>query len=500
MMRKPSSGWNALKWNYLGNLVRGLSGFAIGVLLAHLLGPKPFGIIGVAFLVVGFGNLIVDCGLGAVAIHKEQLVDDEIRFLFTCQSLLGLLFTISGWVLAGPICRFLHAPEATAVVRAMSTIFLLQGMGQTAASLMKRHLRFFELQRISICSYLFSFLLCGTVLALLGYGVWSLVVAQILQTALSSILYYQRSPHDVRPLWRNSYLRLMAYSVKVLSSNIISWTVSNLDNAGASRFFGVIQLGYYGRAFNLGRTPADSSVSALQGVLFPVFSRNQKSPAKLKSLYIAALRAVLLLQLPLFIFCAFLAPDIIQVVYGTKWAPAAPLFRALALCMPISSALALSGPLLCGIGKVGADVRAQSGAFVAMIIAVGLSSRLSILALAWLMLPVYLIRFLLLLVPVCKSLRISFGELAWLVSQMSSLALATAVPAWAVVWYLSSLHINPFIRVAAATALAAAIWVGGIRLFPGTFLGDFLGSYLAEKQAARWFLSSLRVHAAAARP
>lgn len=497
-MRNPSSGWNALKWNYLGNCVRGLSGFAIGALLAHLLGPKPFGIIGIALLVLGFGNLVVDCGLGAVAIHKEQLEDDKIRFLFTCQSLLGLLFTIAGWLLAGPICNLLRAPEATDSVRAMSTIFVLQGMGQTAASLMRRHLRFAELQRISIFSYLFSFLLCGTVLALLGYGVWSLVVAQILQAALSSIFYFWRSPHDIRLLWKNCYFRLMVYSVKVLSSNLISWSVVNLDNAGASRFFGVTQLGYYSRAFNLGRTTADSSVSALQGVLFPIFSRNQKSPATLKSLYIAALRAVLLLQLPFFLFCAFLSPDIIQVVYGTKWAPAAPLFRALALCMPVNSALALSGPLLWGIGKVGEDVRAQIGAFVAMIIALALSSRLSILALAWLMLPVYFIRFLLLLVPVCRSLSISFGELALMVSQMISMALASAAPAWAVDWYLSSLNINPFLRVAAAAALAAAIWVSGVRLFPRTLLGRFLESYLAKKQAVRWFLPSLREHAEAA--
>src|SRR3981081_3906462 len=175
----PILGWQALKWNYLGNVMRSLSQFVIGILLAPLLGAEPFGIVAVAWMILGIGSLFSDLGFGAALVQRESLSTLDLRFIFTCQMAFASFLTAFGVLSAEYIAAYFHKPEATLVIHVMFFLFVLQSLGQTAAAVLRRSLNFKALQQITVISYLVGYLFVGIPAAYMGLGVWSLVAAQL---------------------------------------------------------------------------------------------------------------------------------------------------------------------------------------------------------------------------------------------------------------------------------------------------------------------------------
>ena len=102
---------SALKWNYFGVAVRSLSSLLIGVVLARLLGPRPFGLVAVAMLIIGFGNLLADFGFSNAIIQRESISDEDVRFVFTCQVLLGVIFAFICIIGSGVIANLFRNQE-----------------------------------------------------------------------------------------------------------------------------------------------------------------------------------------------------------------------------------------------------------------------------------------------------------------------------------------------------------------------------------------------------
>ena len=117
--------FSALRWGYLGFGIRAVCSFVTGIVLARLLGPKPFGQIAAAMLVFGLANLIADGGFSSALVQAPELDEVDVRFAFTCQLALGALLTLVCALLAEPVSVFLHDPGIEGVVRATSFVFLL---------------------------------------------------------------------------------------------------------------------------------------------------------------------------------------------------------------------------------------------------------------------------------------------------------------------------------------------------------------------------------------
>ena len=160
----------ALKWNYAGVLVRVACQLAIGVVLARMLGPAPFGVVAIAWLLIGACNLFADFGLAAALVQKEHVAERDIRFVFTCQVALGALLTGIGMLVADSVASYFGVPDAAAPLRAMFGLFLIQSIGQTSAALLRRSLDFRYLQQISIGSYLLGYLAIGIPGAVAGWA------------------------------------------------------------------------------------------------------------------------------------------------------------------------------------------------------------------------------------------------------------------------------------------------------------------------------------------
>ena len=387
--------FKALKWNYLGAFSRVGLQFVIGVVLARLLGPEPFGLVALASLVLGLGALFADFGMASALIQRQEITARDIRYVFTLQSLIGLALTISLELTAGPIADFFKRPDAVPVLQALFLLFCIQGLGQTASALLRRNLDFRRLQLAQIVSYLFGFVVLGLPLAFYGLGVWSLVVAQLSQALFCTLLTYGMIRHPIMPNLRSEDHSFLHFGLKVTATNLSNWGLACLDSVVLGRVFGTIQLGLYNRAFSLVGMPTYNIVSSLQSVLLSASARVQDDKERLRQTYLGALGIIGFICLPMFFVVAVIPETVITGVYGNKWLAAVTLLTPLALAMPCSALMGLGGPLMTGMGKVGYEMRIQFTSLILFVPLLWWASGYSIETVAWSVFVSYALRFVL---------------------------------------------------------------------------------------------------------
>ncbi len=447
----------ALQWNYAGALTRTVCQFAIVVVLARILGPEPFGLVAAAWLVIGLGNLVADFGLGAALVQRRSISEEEIRYVFTVQVLLGAVLTVLVASSAGLIARLFGQVGLVSVVQALSLIFTIQALGQTAFSLLKRRLAFKALQLAQVLSYILAFVLLGIPLALLGFGVWSLVIAQLCQVVLYAAFAYLQVRHPVRPLLRFPGSQLFDFGFKVVGTNVLNWSIISLDTLFVGRFFGMVELGLYNRAYTLMVTPMNNLVVVLQGVLFSASSRSQDEDSALKRGYLAAVGAIALVVLPVFGSVAVVPRTVIEGLYGDRWAAAVPLLVPLALAVSFHAMMAVAGPVVLGKGRAGKELGVSAVVAVLFLAVLLLTSQISVVTLAWGVFAVYLVRFLLMTSVVLRLVEGTWGEvLVALRGGLLTLA-ATASVILGVDTILGLFGAEPFLRLLGDILAGAAV-------------------------------------------
>lgn len=453
----------ALKWNYLGTGVKIASQLVIGIVLARLLGPEPFGLIAIAWLMLGLGNLIADSGLSVALIQKPQISARDIRYVFTVQMLAGLALTLLAVIASPWIAAFFGRADAAHVLGWMSLLFVLQAFGQTATALLRRDLDHKRVQLLQVFSYLAAYLLLGLPLAFSGLGVWALVIAQLTQTILYSTVAYLSVRHSLFPTFRAEQSGLFRFGSKILGSNLTSWGISYFDSAIIGRMLGMVELGFYNRSMNLLASPMNAAVSTLQGVLLPFYSRLQGRTGDARDTYVATICFLSAVLAPAFAAIAAIPETTMLAVYGQQWQAAAVLITPLALAMPVNAMLALGGPMMQGLGRAGMEAASQGVGLIVLIIAVIAAARISLAAVAWAVLGVYLLRAWLVtrlaaglvLAPASAFLRALVGPVL--------LAVLAASLTWSADHWLAASLTHPgvrFVVVMGAAAITVMLAIG----------------------------------------
>lgn len=461
----------ALKWNYLGMGVRSGSALLIGIVLARLLGPKPFGIVAIAALVIGFGTLLADFGFGSAVVQKASLSEEDLRFSFTVQVAVGCVLALICCALARPFAHVFHSREVAAVLCALAPVFPIQALGQTAASILKRQLRFRQLQTAQIASYLFGYLGLGLPLAYLGFGVWALVLAQLGQAVVSTVLLFRAAPHPVSPSVKcGDRAAIFSFGANVVGTNVVNWAILNLDNTFIGGMLGTVPLGLYSRAYNLASTPF-ALVCGLQQVLFPMSSRMQDDVGALRRIYLGSTALVATCMLPLMAVVGATAPTVIIGLYGPKWADAALLLRPLAVAMPLYALVGIPGPLLCGMGKVQYELRAQGMTAVVAIAAYIIAARHSASAVAWAVVLVYIVRLALVTRYAVRLFEVRWAELLATLRGPLLLGAVTAILTYLGDSALGHAGLPMPVRLLGVAVFAAASVLSVFRLMPRVILG-----------------------------
>lgn len=323
------------------------------MILARLLEPKDFGLVGMVIAFTGVLNLLRDFGLGAAAVQHTTVTEQQISNLFWINISVGVLFALMCVAISPVIAGFYHDPRLIAVTAVLGTSFLFNAGGVQHAAILQRQLRFTALAVINTVSFIVAAAIAiGG--ATKGYGYWALV-AMTIALPLAMTIGYWLAVRWVPglPRKRAGIRSMLRFGGTITLNGLVGYFVFNLDKILLGRVWGAAALGIYGRSYQLINIPTHDLNLAAGEVGFSALSRLQDDPARLRAYFLKGYSLVLTLTIPATLACALFANDAVHVLLGPKWSAAAPILRLLA---PMSFILGLITPLgwlICSIGLVG---------------------------------------------------------------------------------------------------------------------------------------------------
>ncbi len=340
-------------WVALAQVVgRGLS-FVTTLILAKLLAPALFGLVGMAGVAIAALQFFQDMGFDAALVYRRDDVSEASHTAFFTVIATSLLVYLVAALAAPAVGVFFREPDVVPVLRVLALTILISGVGRVPYVLLSRALDF----RRKIFPELTASLIgngAAIVLALTGGGVWSLVWGQVIRAILSTALIWVVTPW--RPKWRFSLplaRELFSYGKHVISSQTLIVLITNVDNAIVGRYAGDAALGFYGFAYNTSNQPATQITSIVSQVMFPTISKlgGENAGQTRARFYLTAVRYVAWITAPIAVATILFAPAFIYELYGATWAPAIIPLQFLAVYGFIRSIAANMGSIFLAMGK-----------------------------------------------------------------------------------------------------------------------------------------------------
>ncbi len=344
-----------IKWSSGALFLTRVTGFVTSIVLARLLIPDMFGIVTMANVAITMIGVIRELGFGAAYIQRQTKGKEEERILANTTFLVGFVLNLSLFLacstLSPTIAGFFKVRELENVLKILFSVFLIDAISTVPNLILQKRLEF---GRLALCEIINSFsnALIAVPLALMGFGVWSLVYGQLGSKLISTITSFKLSRWHPRlefsiPMAKEQF----AYGKFMWAFVVLSAIGDAVDKVIIGKVLGAASLGYYGLAFNLSNLPATNITSLVNQITFPAFSKVQNDRAKLKSAFIKTLSHVAIISMPIAFGILAIAENLVVVVCGKKWLPAVPLIKILVFYGMSMSISSLTGPIFKAIGK-----------------------------------------------------------------------------------------------------------------------------------------------------
>jgi len=326
----PRLARRGLGWSFALLIGRYALSIASTAVLARLLVPSDYGLLGMVATITALAQATSDFGLSWATVQRPSLNRSQIDALFLINSVFGLFLTAACCLSAPYVAAFYHRPELTHIIIATSGALFFSAVAVQPSALMRRQMKLKELSLCNLWALLISAIVT-IVLARLGFGYWALVVQLVLQQAIVTALsfpfsgYCPRLPQNL--LHIGSLLTFGGYSA---AYGIVNYFARNLDNVLVGKYWGAVALGYYTRAYFLMTLPGMVVMGVFSGVLIPAMASLRKDPLQMELTYIRALRLITVLGCSFAVGLAAAAPELVDFVYGPKWRSVVPILLWLA--------------------------------------------------------------------------------------------------------------------------------------------------------------------------
>ena len=327
------------------------------VVLARLLEPKDFGLLGMVTAFTGVLSLFRDFGLSSAAIQRVTVTEEQSSTLFWINLATGTALAVITALCAPLVSHFYHEPRLYWVTIVVAAGFFFNGAGVQHSALLQRQMRFTALAIVDVVSLVISSAV-AIALAKAGFGLWALVAMTICLPLAGTIgLWLACAWIPGLPHRGVGIGEMMRFGGTLTLNGLVIYVASNCEKVLLGRFWGAEALGIYGRAYQLIRIPTDNLNTAVGDVAFSALSRIQNDPDRLRRYFLKGYSLVLSLTLPITAACALFADDLVLVLLGPKWKAAASIFRLLAPTMMVFAIANPLGWLLSSLGLVGRGLK-----------------------------------------------------------------------------------------------------------------------------------------------
>lgn len=326
LRKRATSG---LVWTFAQQFGNQLIGFFVTVILARILLPAEFGLIGMIAVFVAIGNTLLDAGLTQSLIRNREVDQEDYSTVFYFNIIASVIFYGVIFFSAPLISDFYEQPILTDIIRIYSITFVISAFGAVQLAKLTKEMDFKTQTLIAIPSTVIGGFF-GVYLAYKGYGVWSLVWSNIITIAGSTIqlwLYSKWKPARTFNITKFKYHFNFGYKLTI--SGILNTIFNNIFLVIIGKFFSPAQVGFYTRAETMKQLPVTNISNALNKITYPLFTEIQDDNARLKKVYKVLMESILFSISPVLIFTAVLAEPIFRFIFTEKWLPAVPYFQIL---------------------------------------------------------------------------------------------------------------------------------------------------------------------------
>jgi PST family polysaccharide transporter len=361
-------------WSGLERTLNRVVTLGIFIVLGRLLAPEHFGLAALAGIFTAFMQLFVDQGFSRAVVQRRSLEQRQLNTAFWTAVVTGTCLTAAGIAVAPVVSRLLGEPGLTPILRWLSAGFLLSSLTTTQQALLQREFGFRTLALRRLAATLVGGV-AGIGLAASGAGVWSLVAQTITRSVVGAVVLWVASPW--RPglgVSREDFRDLFGFGMNVVGVEFLQFLTRQGDNLLVGAVLGPVALGFYTMAYRVLLVMNEVFMGTINQVVTPTFSRLQDDLEATRRAYYTALRLSQAVAVPAFVGVALLAPEIITVLFGARWAPSAPVMQALALVGLVQCSTYFDRGVLYAAGKPGLEFRitlvATIGNLAAFLVAV----------------------------------------------------------------------------------------------------------------------------------
>jgi O-antigen/teichoic acid export membrane protein len=340
-------------WSGIEGFAGQIISFLTFIVLARLLSSRDFGLVAMANLYVLVAQFFIFQGLGQAIIQFEDLDDQHLDTVFWINLAVGVFFLIVTQLVAHVVARWFAMPLLAPILRWLSPIFILAALSDVQNNLLTRQLQFRSLALRTLSSYLAGAVV-GVALALSGAGAWSLVGQQLAIWLVNLLVLWTASP------WRPKFAfsaprarRLVRFGVKLLWVDLTGLLNRRADQVFVGKFLGAAAVGLYAVGARVATLLSEVLIRSLARVSVSALSRLQGQAERFAAAFYQIVEMQSVFVLPATVGLALLAPDVVQIFFGLKWAGAIPIMQLLLLACPFEALSAIHQSALVARGRPG---------------------------------------------------------------------------------------------------------------------------------------------------
>ena len=301
----------------------------ISIILARLLDPSEFGLIGMLAIFTNIAQSILDSGFGSALIQKKDATQTDASSIFYFNLIIGIVLAGLFFFSAPLISEFYQQPSLTPITRVLSLSLIINAFSLIQLSMLRKNLDFKNLFIVGIIAVIFSGI-CSIVAAIMGLGVWALVIQTLSHSlAQAGILWLLNNWRPVGKFSFHSLKSMFSFGSRLLVAGLIETFFINLYNTFIGKNYSASDLGYYDRARTIETAATATTSMALATVIFPAFSPYQDDNKTLKSVHNKTIKMSMFLHFPLMIGLIAIAEPLFLFLLTEKWANSIIYFQLL---------------------------------------------------------------------------------------------------------------------------------------------------------------------------
>ncbi|MFV0226380.1 lipopolysaccharide biosynthesis protein [Empedobacter falsenii] len=323
-------------WSFLNQGSTQLINFVITLLLARILMPEDFGLIGIVSIFIAIGKSLTDAGFSSSLIRSKNVDEEDFSTIFFINLFSSIFLYLIVFISAPYIAVFFSKPELENLIKMMGLIFIINASTLVQSTKLNKSLMFkeqFKLQTVA----LFISSSIAIYMALNDFGVWSLVVKDLSYGFFASIqlwFYSKWIPKLNISIKKLKYHFNFGY--KLLLADILSKIFNNSYNIIIGKFVSTYQLGLFTRAKSMQELPNNIIFNSINRVLYPLLAEVNDNDVKLKNVYRQIMSIVAIVTIPILIFLSIVAKPLFIFLLTEKWNGAIPYFQILIIIALIS--------------------------------------------------------------------------------------------------------------------------------------------------------------------